>query len=97
MGNKISMEEGVTETTFRGEMEERTIRRLPHPEIHSIYNHQTQTLLHMPARFSSQDPNIAISGEVMPMPGKYRSGCSQSSTGQGTRSPMKDPEKYPGS
>jgi hypothetical protein len=44
MGNKISMEEGVTETTFRGEMEERTIRRLPHPEIHSIYNHQTQTL-----------------------------------------------------
>jgi hypothetical protein len=29
----------------------RTIQRLPHPGIHPINNHQTQTLLHMPARF----------------------------------------------
>ena len=36
--------EGVTETKFRAEMEERTIQRLPHPGIHPIYNHQTQTL-----------------------------------------------------
>jgi hypothetical protein len=50
MGNKIPME-GVTETKFGAEMEGRTIQRLPHPGIHSIYNHQTQTLLHMPARF----------------------------------------------
>jgi hypothetical protein len=50
MGNKIPME-GVTETKFGAEMEERTFQRLPHPEIHPIYNHQTQTLLHMPARF----------------------------------------------
>jgi hypothetical protein len=46
MGNKISVE-GVTETKFGGEMEGRTIQRLPHP----IYNHQTQTLLHIPERF----------------------------------------------
>jgi hypothetical protein len=50
--NKIPME-GVTETKFRAETEGRTIQRLPHPGIHPIYNHQTQTLLHMPARHSS--------------------------------------------
>jgi hypothetical protein len=49
-GNKIPMEE-VTETKFGAEMEGRTIQRLPHPGIHPINNHQTQTLLHMPARF----------------------------------------------
>jgi hypothetical protein len=38
MGNKIPME-GVTETKFGSEMEERTIQRLPHPGIHPIYNH----------------------------------------------------------
>jgi hypothetical protein len=50
MGNKIPME-GVTETKFRAETVKRTIQRLPHLEIHPIYNHQTQTLLHLPARF----------------------------------------------
>jgi hypothetical protein len=50
MGNKIPME-GVTETKFRAEMEERTIQRLHHPGIDPIYNEQTQTLLHMPERF----------------------------------------------
>jgi hypothetical protein len=50
MGNKIPMER-VTETKFGAEMEERTIQRLPHPGIHPIYIHQTQTLLHMPERF----------------------------------------------
>jgi hypothetical protein len=50
MANKIPMER-VTETKFRAEMEGRTIQRLPHPGIHPINNHQTQTLLHMPARF----------------------------------------------
>jgi hypothetical protein len=49
MGNKIPME-GVTETKFRAEMEESTIQRLPHLGIRPIDNHQTQTLLHMPAR-----------------------------------------------
>jgi hypothetical protein len=50
MGNKIPME-GVTETKFGAKMEVKTIQRLPHPGIHPIYNHQTQTLLHMPERF----------------------------------------------
>jgi hypothetical protein len=51
MGNKIPME-GVTETKFGAEAEERLpYQRLPHPGIHTIISHQTQTLLHMPARF----------------------------------------------
>jgi hypothetical protein len=49
MGNKIPME-GVTETKFRAKRKGKTIQRLPHPGIHPIYNHQTQTLLHMPER-----------------------------------------------
>jgi hypothetical protein len=49
-GNEIPME-GITGTKFRAEMEGRTIQRLLHPEIHPINNYQTQTSLHMPARF----------------------------------------------
>jgi hypothetical protein len=51
MENKIPME-GVTETKFGAKTKGWTIQRLPHLGIHPIYNHQTQTLLHMPARFS---------------------------------------------
>jgi hypothetical protein len=42
-GNKIPME-GVTETKFGAEPEGMTIQRLPHLGIHTINNHQTQTL-----------------------------------------------------
>ena len=89
--------ERVTETKFRAETEGTTIQRLPHLGIHPINNHQTQTLWQMSTRAWWQEPDIAVSCEAMPMPGKYRSGCSQSSIGQSTRSPMKEPEKYPGS
>jgi hypothetical protein len=94
MGNKITME-GVTETKFGAETEGRTIQKLPHPEIHPINNDQTQTLLHMPTRFCGQDPDIAVSCKAMPVPGKYRSGCSQSSIGWNTGSPMKELERLP--
>ena len=50
IGNKTPME-GVTETKFGAETKGKTIQRLPHQGIHPINNHQTQTLLHMPARF----------------------------------------------
>jgi hypothetical protein len=93
MGNKNT--HGVTETKFRAEMEGRTIQRLTHLGIHPINNHQTQTLLHMPARFCWQDPDMALSCEVMQVSGKYRSGCSQSSIGWNTSSPMKELEKVP--
>jgi hypothetical protein len=89
MGNKILME-GVTETKFRAERERMTVQRLPHPGIHPINNHQTQTLLHMPARFCRQDAIRAVSCEPMPVPGKYRSGCSQSSIRWNTGFPMEE-------
>jgi hypothetical protein len=50
IGNKIPMK-GVTETKFGAMMKGWTIQRLLHPGIHPIISHQTQTLLHMSARF----------------------------------------------
>jgi hypothetical protein len=50
IGNKTT-KEGDTETKFGAEMKGRTIQRLLNPGIHPIISHQTQTLLHMPARF----------------------------------------------
>ena len=40
-----------------------------------------------------KDPGIAVSCEAMPVLGKYRSGCSQSSIGWNTGSPRKELEK----
>jgi hypothetical protein len=48
--NKTPME-GVTETKFGAETKGWTIQTLPHPGVHPIISHQTQTLMHMPARF----------------------------------------------
>jgi hypothetical protein len=53
IGNKIPMER-VTETKFVAETDGRTIQKLHHPGIHHINNHQTQTLLHMAARFNER-------------------------------------------
>jgi hypothetical protein len=92
IGNKIPMKE-VTETTFWAKTKGWTIQRLPDPGIHSIISHQTQTLLHMPAWFCWRDPVIAISYEAMPVPGKYRSGCSQSSIRWNTGPPIEKLEK----
>jgi hypothetical protein len=94
MGNKIKML-GVTETKFGAELKGWTIQRLPHPGIHPIISHQTQTLLHMPPRYCWQDPDIDVSCEAMPVPGKYRSGCSESSIGRNTGPPMEELEKVP--
>jgi hypothetical protein len=45
---------------------------------------------------NSEDKNILqIRKYFGPMPGKYRSRYSQSSIGQSTKSPMKEPEKVP--
>jgi len=87
--------EGVTETKFGAETEGRTIQRLPHPGIHPQNNHHTQRLLQMSTRVCWQDPNTAVLCEDMPVPSKYRSGCSQSSIGWSTESPMKELEKAP--
>jgi hypothetical protein len=94
IGNKIPME-GVTETKFRAKKKGWTIQKLPHPGIHPIISHQTQTLLHMPARFCWKDPDIAVSCEAMPVPGKHRSGYSQSAIRWNTGPPMEELEKVP--
>ena len=94
MGNKIPME-GITETKLGAEIEGRTIQRLPHPGIHPINNHQTQTLLHMPARFCWQDPDIVVSREAPPVPDIYRDGSSQPTIGLSKRSPVKELDKGP--
>ena len=49
-GNESPMQ-GVTETKFGTETDGRTIQRLPYLGVHSVNNHQTQALLHIPARF----------------------------------------------
>ena len=94
IGNKIPIK-GVTETKFGAKRKGWTIQRLPHPGIHPIISHQTQTLLHMPARFYRRDPDIAVTYEGMPVPGKYKSGCSQSSIVWNAGPPMEELEKVP--
>ena len=39
-----------------------------------------------------KDPDIAVSCEAMPVPGKHRSGCSQSAIGWNTGSPVEELE-----
>jgi hypothetical protein len=87
--NKILMER-VTETKYGAETEGMTIQRLFYLGTHPIYNHQIQTLLWMPTRSWWQGPDITVSWEALPMPDKYRSGCSQPSIVQSTGSPMKE-------
>ena len=94
IGNKIPMK-GVKERKFGAKMKGWTIQRLPHLWIHPIISHQTQTLLHMPARFCWRGPGIAVSYEVMPVLGKYRSWWSQSSIWWNTGPPMEKLEKAP--
>ena len=91
-GNKTPMG-GVTETKFGAEMKGWTIQRLPHAGIHPIISLQTMTPLHTLARFYRKDPDVAVSCEALPVPGKYRSGCSQSSIGWNTGLPMEELEK----
>ena len=40
-------------------------------------------------------PDIAVSWEAVPVPGKHRSGCLQSSIRQNTGPPMEELEKVP--
>ena len=55
MGNKIPMK-GVTETKFGAKMKGWTIQRLPHPGIHPIISHQTQTLLNNASKILLKGP-----------------------------------------
>jgi hypothetical protein len=72
-----------------------TILRLPNLGIHPLISYQTQTLLHNARKILPNDPVIAVLYEAMPVPGKYRSGCSQSSVGWNTGHLMEELEKVP--
>jgi hypothetical protein len=71
MGNKIPME-GVAETKFRAKTEGKTaLPRDPshiQPPIPNTIAYARKVLL--------TRPDITLSYESMPIPGKYRSGCS---------------------
>jgi hypothetical protein len=73
----------------------KTIQWLPHWGICPIYSYQTQTLLWMQTSACWEDSDIVISWETLPVPDKYRSGCSQQTIGLSTGSPMKELEKEP--
>jgi hypothetical protein len=45
--------------------------------------------------YCRKDPDIAVSCEAIPVPGKYKSGCSQLSIGWSTGPPMEELEKVP--
>jgi hypothetical protein len=49
----------------------------------------------MPTRYFRRDPDITVSYEAMPVPSKYRIGCSQSSIGWNAGLPMKKLEIVP--
>ena len=49
----------------------------------------------MPVRFCERTLIIAVSCEARPVPGKYRSGCSQSFIRQNTGPPVEKLEKVP--
>ena len=85
--------EGVTETKCEAETEGMTIQRLVYLGIHPIYSHQTQTQLWMPTSACWQKPVIAVSWEALPVPDKYRGGCSQPNIALSVGSSIKDLEK----
>jgi hypothetical protein len=60
-------------------------RRISEFEASLVYKESSRT-----ARAIQRNP---VSYEAMPVPGKYRSGCSQSFIGWNTGPPMKELEK----
>jgi hypothetical protein len=47
----------------------------------------------MPTSDCLQEPDLAVSREALPVPDKYRSGCSQPTIGLSTGFPMEEVEK----
>jgi hypothetical protein len=92
---RIALSKYPWETKCGAETEGKTIQRLPHPGIHHIYSHQAQTVLWMTTSTCWQEPDIATSCEPLPVPDKYRGGCSQPTIGLSTRSRMEELEKGP--
>jgi len=84
---------GNTESKCGAETEGKAIQRLPQMGIHPIYRHQTQTLLLMLRSACWQEPDIAVSWNVLPNTDKYRGGYLQPTVGLRIGSPMEKLEK----
>jgi hypothetical protein len=69
---------------------QRTIQRLPPPGDGSHNQSPNPDTIAHASKILLRDPDIAVSCEAMPVPGKYRSGCSQSSIGCNTGPPMEE-------
>jgi hypothetical protein len=73
---------------------------MDHPETTSLgdpsHNQppNTDTIAYA-SKILLKDPDIAVSFEAMPVPGKHRSGCSQSAIGWNTGPLMEELEKIP--
>ena len=70
------------------ELHPTSLRVLTHPAIHPLLPYHPD-ISSFTLNESQQLP------EAMPVPGKYRSGCSQSSIGWNTGSPMEELEQVP--
>jgi hypothetical protein len=70
------------------ETEGKAIQKLPHLEIHPTCRHQTKTLLWMARSACWQEPDTAVSWEVLPDPDQYIWGCSQPTIRLSTGTPM---------
>jgi hypothetical protein len=66
------LSKGNTGTKTGAETEGKAIQRLPHLRIHPTCRHQTQTVLLMPRSTCWQEPDIAVSWEVLPDPDQNR-------------------------
>ena len=79
------------ETEIGVETEGKSIQKLSHVGLYPIYCHETQTLLWMPASACWQEPDRAVSWEVLPQPDKYR--CLQATIGLIKGSQVEELEK----
>jgi hypothetical protein len=75
-GNKM-LAGGNMETKCGAKNERKTIQRLLHLGILTIYSHQTGTILWMLRSACRKEPDVAVSRETLPEPDKYRGRYSQ--------------------
>jgi hypothetical protein len=91
-GNKIPMK-GVTETNFGVKMKGWTIQRSPGDPSHN--QPPNPDTIAYASKILLKGPWYSFSYEAMPVPGKYRSGCSHSSIRWSTGPTMEKLEKSP--
>ena len=80
---------GNNGTKRRSETELKATHSLPHLKIHHKCRYQTQTLLWMARSACGKETDTAVSQEALPDSDQYRCGCSQSTIGLNTGTPMK--------